>query len=518
MAQIREFNSRQEMEGFNPGDPAHYFAEAGAFTERTFASVGEKVGGAINVIESDQAKRQKEADDAAYQKEVVQGALSEAKLQMSLNSQWADIQKNTDPNDWDKARAGFLENTVTPALEQYQNQFETDRGKVHGAESVARMTEEFYRTTAADSSKGAAYAVTSNLNTYVNTKSQTVYEHPDTLDSALQGWDSTLGGVIASSAVSGEEAAKMGADLHAQAAKSLVTAAINGAINNDPVKAYKALDTGAYDKYAPILGADGLEAAKTKAKEAIKAQTTEANANDAAVRKQQEDASKDASASLILNSYDENGKLQIQDNYARSVISDPTILTRDKPAVIEALTRLKASGAAKETTPGLMQSLLARAQLPEGSPDKLTRGELLSYVGNGTPTGKTLTTGDYDFIDKILDPHTPNDAAAGKLYETNLKYAAAQINPKGGGFAGLASAIGPNGDAAEAQMERDAQLAYQAGIAANKTPQQLLTPSSPDFIFSDKFIAQYKKLAAQGGAGVPNLFGNGGGGILGPNP
>lgn len=482
MANVREYTSPEEARGINPGDMgAGAKAEAGRFAQRTAENIGNMFGSDIaragNILE----KHQQQADDAAYLKEITTGAATEATLEDNLNARWEEIQKNTDPANWNAARQNFLDTEVTPAIDNYQSSFETDRGKLYAARQGASLTKQFYRTTAADSANGAGLSVVSNLNTVVNTSARSVYNHPDTLDDALTRLETAADAAVAGTATSGEDAAKVKNDIHVKGGAELVKAAINGMIAKDPVGFLARYENGDFEKYAGYLGADGMAAAKNAAQAAIKSNDAAKKAADASQTKQDKENYNSALIDLQSEQYDENGNIHLKPDYFEK-LKQLNTMPGASPATARTMLawgqKLLNNAAATKNDPETFEDFSKRMFLPDDDPNKLTAQEVYEAAAAGqiVPGEKGLKM----FLGALSLSKKGGASGAGPV-ETRLINSATKLyDPPS--FS--ASGVFPSpGDFSRAKAYKEWFLpALMAGLQSGKSVQDLTDPASPDYL------------------------------------
>ncbi len=203
---------------------AFFHQAAGAMDQ-----VGQRVGRALGYLGQ-------VAENSIAHQQISAGAKSGAELIAAKEAEWNSIVRdpNTDPNDPTTAQK-FLEQSLEPALEQFQNGFGTQASDKFGEEFAERARQHFFAKTAADMSSLQGTAVKQNYIDTVNTLSGAVVNDPRSLDFALDTVDHSLGAKIATSpTLSATDAVRLKAELGETGKQQLVKSAAIGMIQQDP--------------------------------------------------------------------------------------------------------------------------------------------------------------------------------------------------------------------------------------------------------------------------------------------
>lgn len=224
-------------------------------------STGARVAGAIK--DAGQV-----AVDYMDHSEISAGAAHGAQLVANINDAWNQKLKdpNFDPND-KAAAAKFQEETLNPALEQFQSGFNTEKSQAWAEHFVNQYRQHMFEKTSADMSTMAGIAVKANYEKTVNALSSAVASDPSSLDFALKSVDHSLGAMVDSSpTLDAATAATVKTEVSLKAKENIVKSAVSGMIQKNPN-----IDLDAIQKKYPeyINGAEMKmfqKAAQTQAK------------------------------------------------------------------------------------------------------------------------------------------------------------------------------------------------------------------------------------------------------------
>lgn len=243
MPNIRE-NSAPSGLGLNPTETG---VEATAGAARRVGGFYNQVSDAYNTVaglKNDEGNRisgavkdvGQVAVDYMDHKEISAGAAHGAELVAQVNDAWNQKLKdpNFDPNDT-TAAAKFREETLAPALEQFQSGFNTEKSQAWAEHFVDQYRQHMFEKTSADMSTMAGIAVKANYEKTVNALSSAVASDPSSLDFALKSVDHSLGGMVDSSPnLDATTAASVKTEVSLKAKESIVKAAVSGMITANP--------------------------------------------------------------------------------------------------------------------------------------------------------------------------------------------------------------------------------------------------------------------------------------------
>jgi len=300
MPQLQEYVNKENIQPTDRGTEARVQEgrRVGAFFNqraeglRDFANrTGQQIGGAI-----------RDAGDAAVQyqthREIGQGVGTFALMQDDVTNKWNDVAKNADPND-PSVRQKFIEETLNPTLQKWGETFQTEGGQKFAQTQTRDLLNHMYEKTAGDMGSLAAQAVSNNVRTVGNTKSNTAINDPSSVPHLLDSVDTSIGALVDSSPnLKGAAAGRAKTELSEKLKESIVKSGAFGAISksSDP-------ETTAEDwarRYPQYING---EEARTLGK-AAKAQAKNNDLTDkqaAAFKRQQDDDAVKAGAGKAMS-------------------------------------------------------------------------------------------------------------------------------------------------------------------------------------------------------------------------
>ena len=258
MPNITEFNAGDlKLQPSNVGEEADVrsayrvgalYRQAGMTVERDYDQAGRAIG--TGVAEAGRA-----AVDYEDHREISKGSADGAQMLLDKENQWNDIAKTVDPND-PNAAAKFRDQQLEPALEDFQNQFHTQKSQEWATAYAERVRQHMDVKTAGDMSRLARIATQNNALQTANTLATTAYKDPSTLGTAFDLFDHSLEGKIGSNPnLSAEDAGTIREKFGYDAKKQMVGAAVHGAIANGGDWHHIADDP----RYAPYINAGEAE-------------------------------------------------------------------------------------------------------------------------------------------------------------------------------------------------------------------------------------------------------------------
>lgn len=175
-------------------------------------------------------------------REISAGAKNDADMLAGLTDSWNQTAKTADPNDASVAKK-WQQETLEPALEQFQKGFITQGGQKWAEARVDQLRNHFFEKTAADMSTLAGVAIQNNLHDVANKFSNTAIGDPSAVPFLLQSVDHSVDNMIASSPnLKGVAAEKARLEFSQKIKEEIVKSGMYGAIMNagDPEAAVQA--------------------------------------------------------------------------------------------------------------------------------------------------------------------------------------------------------------------------------------------------------------------------------------
>ncbi len=393
-----------------------------------------------------------------------------SKTQADLTTKYQEeLQKGTLDTE---AFSKEVEDTLTGLGDQVN----TGEGRLHFNKTSAQLKSHFMEKAATGQAQLAGAKAKSNYSETLNNYSATLINDPSSFTHANQLQSQSIDNLVASGGLPAAEAEV----LRSHSQNELAKASVRGWIKLNPQGAIDQLNSGQWDK---ILGDKETSGGQVKeqllgqAEQAIKA----GKVDDERDKRLQKDA---------LN----QKQIDIQNDFLQK-IADDKLSTKEilrseldpfgsgsKETFIRLLQDHEKSKSEKiKTDPSVFIDLWDKTHLPDGSPDKLVNeNDLNKYMGRG------LTVQD---INTLRGEIQNKKTTAGKN-ESDLKKGLTDIakgkltksNP-------LTGFKDPVGDEQYQKFLNGFITDYNQQRQAGKTPQQLLSPESPDYL--GKNINQY---------------------------
>jgi len=181
-------------------------------------------------------------------------------------------------------------------------------------------------------------------------------------------------------------------------------------------------------------------------------------------------------------------------DFLSTVLADPHLRPGDRDTLVGLTHRMQTEAANIQTGPGVLHTLLGRVTLPEGDPHRLTPNEVLQHIG------VDLSRTDGDFLLERLKPAAEaHDRMANIMLDQAIREARAALVPHD-----TLSNLDPAQKALEehnmSAFETWFVAAYTDGLRQGKTPAQLLSPDSADYLLKGNKIQTF---AGQGAGSTP---------------
>jgi hypothetical protein len=345
--------------GHETGQLGRETGDLGNFEGGLIKDVGNRAGSALQAA-GDQY--------VAYEdhKEISHGAAVASDMFVNLEKQWNDQLKGADPNDPSVA-AKFNETVLKPSLEQFGENFTTERSQQFAEGIVDRYRQHFATKTAADMSTLGGIAAKENAQKTVNSLSSAVYLDPTSLDTAIDTLKHSAGHIVDSSpTIDAETGARVKSELSFNGVSSLVKAAGAGYVAKNPN-----FDLDAFQKkYADYISGGEIKMFQ-------KAAQTQAHA-DAWTQKQLETAQRKEIETKAAG--------ELSKNWTDNVTYDETGQVHVKPQAMQNILDIerKYPGAATADSQKMISFLQAqqREKREVIISDQATRGDLLQRMSS----------------------------------------------------------------------------------------------------------------------------------------
>lgn len=479
MPNIREYERRND--GFQVSNAgAGYVAAGGEAKARATATWGDvwegaiKGGGALYV----QFKEKKE---------VGQGGALMATMLDNLNSTYNQMIKDADLNDG-TVSTKFKTDTMEPALEEFVNSFDSEKGREWAINTADRIRGTFNeKTLSVDASRGGL-AVKQNITEFGSSASNTLIRNPDMLQFYLDTVDGYVKSV--SGPMSLDPANKLSVDALADELKSgFVASALRGEMQEDPQGFIEKMDAGAYNELDKYLDAEKQAAIKASAQTLINARKEDARAAKTEAVKAEKQAADREVVSVVANAIQPDGSFNL----------DPTYFTKVRDVAMKypetdreffnasinmgkAILDDQEKGLKTRDDPRVYEQFAGRAFLSADDPRALTLKEVYQARADRKLSDNSVTMFSNALERKTRDPEYTADM---DRFGTWVKGKKGLITNSTDFAPGSPESLSMWGD-----FQIDMQKRYESGRAKGLSPDELLDPTSKTFIAYD--IGRYQ--------------------------
>jgi hypothetical protein len=364
MPNIREESAPQGL-GLNPTETGidatlQSARRIGTFYNQTADLYGQE-GGELKSAISDAGQV---AVDYMDHREISAGAAHGAQFMAQKNSEWEDVAKHADPNDT-TVGAKFIAENLEPALEQFQQGFNTEKSQAWAEHFVDQYRNHMFEKTTATMSDLAGEAVKVNVAKTINGLSSAVAVDPSThsIDNAFSVLDHSVGAIVDSSPnISVETGAKIKGEVNQKAKEQIVKSAISSMIQKNPTIDLDAIQK----KYGDYIKGDEIKTFQKAAQVQAKVDFLQNKQIEAYQDKQKEKAAGvDISKTLTDNvTFDTGGKVTINPKFFQSTLDVekkyPGSATSDVKTMIGFGSALQQKTSEVVSDPGVIKDLDAR--------------------------------------------------------------------------------------------------------------------------------------------------------------
>lgn len=461
---------------------------------RTQISAFNDLGGAVGGV----ARAAGNTADDLYDKLVVQKELSTgsaafAATMKNLVTDWNDLAKSSDPND-DTIADTFLNGKLEDALTKFEGGFTTDRGKLWAQNQANQFRQHMYEKTSADTESRANLAVANNITIAGNQLASLAQSDPTSIDTALASVDDSIGALISnSSGLDGVDAAAATTKATQALKEQIVKAGFQGMITTNPEAFLEQLKGGKLDRYSQYLNGTDQTQLEAMANAQINARQADAKAAQVETVRQNKVTNDRAVISLLQNTVQPDGTLKVPQGAMTTLLNDigslpdmdPSLLTSTKN-VLDAITSDAAAGVQVADVPEIYNDFSARAFLSPADPNHLTVQEVYQARANRQLSDKSRAF----FTDALSDGVQDPQKAADEKYLTAFFDGVKPVIQGGGGLLEAPSGAGTQ---RFYQFQVDMRNAFYNGKAAGKSTNDLLNPTSKDYILgpNNRGLAPY---------------------------
>lgn len=486
-----------KLEELNPGNlalrPSEVGVEATAGAARRIGMFSNQTAAAKEQTGHIFSAGIRAAGDAAVaiedHREISTGAAKGVELFANLVDSKDQAIKSIDPNDpaygqkVDAAMKQWREQTLEPALEQFQQGFNTERSQAWAEHFVDQTRSHMWRESTADVMSAAALGVKNSARTIVNEASNTAINNPSSVDSLLDLVGHSVGGLVDSSPMKGVAGAGVRTEVTERAREQIVKAGAVGAIakSSDP----EATAADWIKRYPKYINGQEAQYLATNARSQIRAREADAQRADARAKQEAKEVS-DEVADAIRTNIDSNDPSLKNNPYAAQALNDPRLLPKDRANIINYVKRQAKpetdARVSHETTSGFYRELAD----PNADLDSI-RQRVWDARGKDPGEKGSINQSDFDgLLKNIVGRKTPEGSALAQDRGEFFKKYDASID--GAMAMGEHSALGKQRmyQAEQDAIRREADLKRQG-----KDPHQIYNPSSPDFFGKPENLAKY---------------------------
>jgi hypothetical protein len=333
--------------------------------------------------------------------EISQGSAALAAMHANFTTQWNEMASKYDPND-KSIQGTFLDNTVEPQLQAFQDGFSTEKGQQWALSQADALRSHLYDKTSADMSTRAGSAVVENMKTTLTMLSDTARKDPSSMDASIGQINSLVQAAKENNTgnLSPEQIAKMD-DLSRDMKNEVVKAGLQGLADVNPQAAVAAINSGKFSPY--ISGTEGDQLIKYS--EGITRMKLEDQTRAYENQQRQQKIQEDAAANKILDSIynPTTGQLNIPDNINQQIFQNQSLSAKAKIDLMGAVKHI--SQDSDVTDPSVRSSNFAAL-----GDDSLTQSDLISQAAQGK-----LSKEDLSFFSERLKQTPDAEAEKGAL-------------------------------------------------------------------------------------------------------
>lgn len=487
-----------KIEEFNPGNLALRPSELGVDAT---AAAARRIGGAYNQAAA--AKEQTghllgsgiaSAGEAAVaiedHREISTGAAKGVELFANLTNSKDEAIKGIDPDDpaygtkVDAAVKQWREQTLEPALDQYQQGFNTQKSQAWAEHFIDQTRTHMWRESASDVSSAAKIGTINATKKMVNDAASAVYLDPRSgPDAYIDLIKHSVNGMVDASPLKGVAGAAVKSEVAERSIEQVVKSWAVGAIakSNDP----EATAADAVRRYPQYIKPGEAQILAQNARSQVRAREADAKYNDARMREVQRETSNEAANQYLIDIRSKDPKIA-NDPTGVKILNDPDLTKTDKNNLLNLIDRqLKPETevrVSRQTTVDLLRDM----RDPDVDADKLMQRAWDARLMDPGKKG-SMTESDFNsFRREMIDRKTPDGMALSQDRGEFFKKYASSID--GAMAMGEHSALGSQRIYAAEQdairMEKDLK-------AKGIDPHQLYNPGSPNFIGKPENLTKY---------------------------
>jgi len=408
-------------------------------------------------------------EDNVGRQEISQGYLKAAEMQDQHTTAWNKLANSTDPNQLGAVAHDFETNVLgsDDTRSQFMSGFTTKKSQDWAQQHLADYQAHMIRNIRVDVAGAQSDAMVANIGSTRDHLANSVMNDPSQIPETIQSWSKTMDTMAEGSAVPKEHWQQ----IKAKGVESIVQAGIYGAIKKNPDAGIGMIQSGQYDSYLqPKTREELLTAAQTGKREAVTDQLNGMRIHEAQQRETDRAGAESVYGGMTSNA---DGTVNYPQDFGNQVLHSPDLSPATKRAMLNGYHRQMV--APVHDDPGLVGQFAQR--LGPNAQNPLTPDEVTSAVGAGQMSERSA-----GFFYRLLSPKT--DPTEKGLIAATTAQAKQTLNDPANPT--------PEGAAGVAAFQSWFLPAYQTGKARGLTPQQMLSPDSPDYLLKERPIDSFK--------------------------
>lgn len=207
------------------------------------------------------------------QQDITNLTMEAARMEADTAVEWNKWQAQNDPNDPTVSKR-FIDEYVTPRINAFTGKAQTDAGREYASRASSAYFGGAYKTSAIDAANNMATAAVDNVNQLGINLSNAAAANPNSWQAQVAQADLAIETYAQTHNIQPHAVTELKKSMHEQ----IAVAAVQGAIDNDPEGALRALESGEWD--GKLTGAQTVQAIRG-AKSAIEAEERDASSNAA---------------------------------------------------------------------------------------------------------------------------------------------------------------------------------------------------------------------------------------------
>lgn len=461
-----EVSDRPETAATTAARRVSVLANEGADTlGRSFARVGRAAGAAVE----------------EYGKHVTAQEISEGSGQLAgtinqVTQAYNAALKNSDPND--PTVGPRVLSAMDEPLQKWVDGFTTTEGQKWAQERAATIKEHFGEKVIADQAQRAGDAVIVNAHKTMSQASSLVMNDPTSLSVGLDLVKSSVHALVENSpALSPDQASKVETETVQKMSAEVVKSAFYGAAKNNPSYALSLLNR---KEFTDNLDGDQIKGLESYANEMTRQKQEDQRWNIYLNDKAKTDASENRAQQIISSWADpKTGRVTVPADAGASILADPALRSSERLTLLGATQRLRNQDIKVPANPSLVGDLMNRSLLPPTNDKATTVNEVYSHLG------KDLNQEDANFVLSHLKGPLATDENK-TLYNAALKAGSDALTAN--------TPLGvkdPSADMKVLRFQSWFQPAYENALKSGKTPAQLLSPDSPDYMLTPDVMQRF---------------------------